>query len=343
MSEKIVIKDMNDALVHGYDILRNTDTAWTRGARKTAPTWRDNAITAKELQNRTYPPVRYIIPGLIPEGLSLLVGRPKIGKSWMALDIALSVASGATCLGGRTPDQGDVLYCALEDNERRLKNRITRLLANSKWPERLTLVTKWNRLNQGGVHDLKEWINETKQPRLILLDTLANVRPVSTQEGYAQDYAALTEIHRLANDKGIGIIALHHQRKVDADDPLDTISGTLGIAGCVDTPIILTSTSKGKSLYLRGRDVEEADYAVEFDSESCKWRLLGSAAEINLSETRRKIRDALKVSGSELGPQEIAQATGIAEGTVKVRLGDMVNDGEVLKRGRGRYIHPECV
>ena len=176
-------------------------------------------------------------------------------------------------------------------------------------------------MNQGGVHDLKEWINETKQPRLILLDTLANVRPVSTQEGYAQDYAALTEIHRLANDKGIGIIALHHQRKVDADDPLDTISGTLGIAGCVDTPIILTSTSKGKSLYLRGRDVEEADYAVEFDSESCKWRLLGSAAEINLSETRRKIRDALKVSGSELGPQEIAQATGIAEGTVKVRLG----------------------
>ena len=132
MSEKIVIKDMNDALVHGYDILRNTDTAWTRGARKTAPTWRDNAITAKELQNRTYPPVRYIIPGLIPEGLSLLVGRPKIGKSWMALDIALSVASGATCLGGRTPDQGDVLYCALEDNERRLKNRITRLLANLK-------------------------------------------------------------------------------------------------------------------------------------------------------------------------------------------------------------------
>jgi RecA-family ATPase len=212
MSEETVIKDMNDGLVAGFDILQSTDRAWARGDRKSAPSWRSHAFTAKELQFRTYAPIRYIIPGLIPEGLSLLVGRPKIGKSWMALDIALSVASGTTCLGVRTPEQGDVLYCALEDNERRLKSRISKLLASSKWPERLTLATQWKRLNEGGVHDLKEWMKDAKQPRLILLDTLANVRPVSTQEGYAQDYAALTQIHRLANDRGIGIMALHHQR-----------------------------------------------------------------------------------------------------------------------------------
>ena len=219
MSEVISIKDANDMLVHGYSVLDTADNAWRSPSRK--PSWRDHSLTAKQLQLKTYPDIKYVVPDLIPEGLSLLVGRPKIGKSWLALDIAISIAAGRFCLGDREPEIGDVLYCALEDNERRLKNRLRKLLGSSAWPDRLTLSTKWRRLHAGGVPDISEWAAGVDKPRLILLDTLASVRPNNTQEGYAADYAALTTIHRLANDLGIGIVVLHHQRKMDSEDPLE--------------------------------------------------------------------------------------------------------------------------
>ncbi|MGE3513871.1 MAG: AAA family ATPase [Hyphomicrobium sp.] len=337
----MLIKDANEALAQGFDILQGTDEAWCKNKRPSS-SWREHSLSARQLQLRAYPPINYIVPGLIPEGLSLLVGRPKIGKSWLALDIALSIAGARICLGDREPDAGDVLYCALEDNERRLKNRISKLLAGSKahWPEHLTLSTNWRRLNAGGVNDIKEWAESVAKPRLVLLDTLANVKPVNTQDGYAADYAALTSVHRLANDLGIAIVALHHQRKVDADDPLDTVSGTLGIVGCADTSLILSSSKSGKSLYVRGRDIEEAEHAVEFDATNCRWRILGSAEDVRRSETRRKILAALAEHHDGMGPREIAEATGLQESVVKVRLGDMVRDTEVIKRGRGHYHHP---
>ena len=91
-------------------------------------TWRDHVFTAAELQRKTFPPVSYCVPDLIPEGLTIIAGKPKIGKSWLALDICIAVAAGRFCLGERKPVQGDVLYAAMEDNPRRLQRRIDKLL-----------------------------------------------------------------------------------------------------------------------------------------------------------------------------------------------------------------------
>jgi hypothetical protein len=338
MSDDLSIVDANHALANGFNALGADPTAY---APRRKPTWRDDAFTARTLQARSYPEIKFIVPEIIPEGLSLLVGRPKIGKSWFALDIALSIAAGRVCLGDKEPEPGDVLYCALEDNERRLKNRIRKVLpGSSAWPERLTLSTKWRRLNAGGVQYIADWASHVARPRLVLLDTLANVRPISTQEGYAQDYKALTDVHRIANDLGIGVVALHHQRKVDAEDPLDTVSGTLGIVGCADTTLILSSGKGGKTLYVRGRDIEEAEHAVEFDAATCRWRILGSADDVRRSDTRKKILAALLEHADVMGPREIAEASRLPESVVKVRLADMLRDGEVLKRGHGKYAHP---
>jgi AAA domain len=86
--------------------------------------WRSNRLDARHLQSRRFSPVRYIIPSILPEGVTLLAGRPKIGKSWFTLQIACSVAAGTTTLAtdGDPPVAGDVLVLALEDNERRLQN-----------------------------------------------------------------------------------------------------------------------------------------------------------------------------------------------------------------------------
>jgi AAA domain len=253
------------------DIHAAADVEWGKINRvHPAPTWRERVFTAASPQHKTFAPITYVVAGLIPDGLSMLVGRPKIGKSWLTLDVALTVAStDGTCLGGLKVEHGNVLYCACEDSDRRLQARITKLIGANKaaWPSDLQLTTSWERLDKGGVRDIAEWIKSVRRPRLAILDTLASVKPQRTTHGYHEDYAALAELHRLANNVGIAVLILHHQRKIDAEDPLDTISGTLGLAGCVDTPIILAGTSQGKTLYVRGRDIEEAEHAVAFDKQ----------------------------------------------------------------------------
>ena len=146
--------------------------------------WQSHVFTAAALRTMAFPPVSYIVPGIIPEGLTILAGRPKIGKSWMALDLALGIATGKPVLGGVHAEQGDVLYCCLEDNPRRLQRRITKLLSlfGSGWPERLALTTRWRRLDDGGVEDIEAWCDSVPKPRLVLLDTLAGVRSARTVE-----------------------------------------------------------------------------------------------------------------------------------------------------------------
>ena len=348
MTDTAQPKDWNDAYRRGFHVRENADKVWrdsAKGRNETSgkATWRDATFTAADLQQKEFPQIQYIIPGIIPEGLSMLVGRPKIGKSWMALDIGIAIASGRPCLGGRIPQEGDVLYCALEDNPRRLQARIAKVLGASpvNWPKRMMLTTRWLRLDKGGVTDIADWIKSVHQPRLVILDTLASVKPIRTTSGYAEDYESLTNLHRLANDIGVAILVLHHQRKSEAEDPLDTISGTLGLAGCVDTPIILSGSSQGMTLYVRGRDVEQAEHAISFDKSTCRWNIVGDAAEVHRSDTRSKILDVLKrAKPNAMGPSDIASVAELKETVVKVRLGNMVADGEVMKTSRGLYAHP---
>lgn len=301
--------------------------------------WREHAMTAAELQKMRFPDPAWVVPGIIPEGLTIVAGRPKIGKSWAAYDIAAAVAMGGQCLGSREPDQGDVLYAALEDNPRRLQRRLTKILGTFKgqWPERLTLTTQWRRLDQGGVDDVARWADIVAKPRLAILDTLAGVKPIKTQAGYEIDYAALEGLHRLANDRGFGIVVLHHTRKMEADDPLDTVSGTLGLAGCADTIIVLAKNSQGATLYLRGRDIEEAEHAVEFDKQDCRWTILGAAQDVRRSKERRAIIAALQEAGDAMGPAEIAAEAHMKEPNVRYLLGEMVKRGQVSKLTRGKY------
>ena len=319
----------------------NADADRARATAKAS--WLDHVYTAAQLQRQTFPPVSYCVPHLIPEGLTMIAGKPKIGKSWLALDICIAVAAGRFCLGDRKPAQGDVLYAAMEDNPRRLQRRIDRLLSpfSAQWPERLTLTNSWRRLDKGGVDDIRQWIEHAADARLIVLDTLASVKPIRTVQGYTEDYESLAALHRLANDKGASIILLHHTRKMEADDPVDTVSGTLGLAGCADSVLILSRTPQGTTLYVRGRDIEEAEHAVSFDNIGCSWTILGNAADVHRSNERGKILVVLLNATELLGPQQIADRAKMKSDNVRYLLGQMTESGEVIKAARGRYYHPD--
>ena len=303
--------------------------------------WRLHVFNAADLRRMKFKEVPFVVVGVIIEGLTILAGRPKIGKSWLALDVCLGVAQGRGVLGNLATTQGDVLYAALEDNPRRLQKRIAKLLSpyTAEWPARLTLATSWRRLDAGGVDDIADWAADSSNPRLVVLDTLAGVRPPK-QNGealYDSDYRALVELHRLAAERGFAVLVLHHTRKAEADDPLDTVSGTLGLVGCADTALVLARSPGGTTLYVRGRDLEEHEDAIVFDRERCTWTIQGEASEVRQSDTRKAIFAALTKSDEPLSPKDVADLIGLHHDNVRQTLRRMTSDGEIFLASRGKY------
>lgn len=293
-------------------------------------------ITADALQVEDFPPLRFAVDGLIAEGLTLLAGKPKIGKSWMALDLAWSVATGEPALGSVSVESGEVLYCALEDNPRRLQRRLNELKGDRvEWPKALNLTLEVNRLDDGLVDDLENWIRQ-RDPRLIIIDTLACVTPSRTRDsGYSTDYATLAPLQALAGELNVSIVIVHHLRKMQGDDPFDMISGTTGLTGAVDAALVLQRSSNGAALYGRGREIEETELAVEFSRGA--WKVLGEASEVWMTKERKEIIGVLADSEKPMGPKAIADALGKPATNIKQLLRNMLTSGEVEKIGRGQY------
>jgi hypothetical protein len=324
------------------------------GTTGVPPAQRSTWITARALCALEFEPIQYVVPGYIAEGLTLLAGKPKIGKSWLSMDIALAVSAGGACLGGIGCESGDVLYLALEDNRRRLQSRIRKLweievLANrTPVPERLHLATEWPRANEGGVAAIREWIDRHPGARLVIVDVLAMFKAIAKgrdQTLYEADYLAIKELQSLAMETGVAIVVVHHTRKTGAEaDPFEKVSGTLGLSGAADTTIILDRDQNGCTLYGRGRDIEEIETAVEFDRQSCRWRALGNAADVRRTDERSVILTALADNREPMSPAEIADALGLPRNNVKQLLFKMAKAGEVVKSGRkGQYAHPNYV
>jgi hypothetical protein len=270
-----------ERLVEMVDAL--PEVATTVDNASSAPPVVERIFSAAALQTMTFPPLKFILPDLVPEGATLLVSRPKLGKSWLVLDIAIATAAGRFTLGTLKPSAGDVLYLALEDGKRRLQRRITKVLPTFSitWPDNLKMATEWPRADQGGLADIERWLQAHPNARLVIVDTLAQFRKLSTGKGqlYPEDYAAISGLQKLASKYNVGIIIVHHDRKSEADDIFDTVSGTLGLTGAADTILIMKRQAGAVTLYVRGRDIEEAEMAMQFDKSSCRWSILGTAAE----------------------------------------------------------------
>jgi hypothetical protein len=302
--------------------------------------------TLAELQQQVFEPIRWVVPDYIPEGLTVFAGKPKIGKSWMMLGVALGVARGTETLG-KFLERGDVLYCSLEDGKRRMQSRVAQVLgpANKNWPTNFTFRHCLPPLDADGIGIIEQWLIAHPNRRLVVIDTLARVRGMKSvrEEQYQYDYRLLGALHELATRYRVAIVVVHHVRKAEAEEVLDTVSGSTGIAGAADTVVVLGKTPHGVRLYLRGRDAEEQDKTVEFDPETGIWSVTGDYDDAvpgrETSGMRRAVLDLLTMSPIALEPAQIAERLGKKSDQIRFVLHRMLRSDppQVIRNDAGAY------
>lgn len=250
-----------------------------------------DTITAAELANLKIPPPRHIVPEILTEGLNILAGAPKTGKSYFSLGLALAVSNSGPALNHEkfiVKEPMDVLYMALEDTNYRLKKRV----AHTHQPagSRLHFATQSPRFSEGGMAGIVDFLDKHPSTGLLVIDTLAKIAdPKVSGNVYEEDAALGGALHALAHAYNIAVLVVHHTRKAAHGDFLTMVSGSQGFTGTADTVMVLTR-ERGKSvakLELTGRDIEEAAHPLQWDAGRGGWVFDRSGMAFKQEQDRR--------------------------------------------------------
>lgn len=233
-------------------------------------------MDAETLMTIPMEPLKFIVSGLLPQGLHILAGSPKIGKSWLALWICLQVAKGEKVWELETL-QSEVLYLCLEDSFARIQSRLFEITDEA--PPTLHFAIMSDAIGNGLEHQIENFIKEHHGTGMIVIDTLQKVRKTvsANVNPYAADYDDINALKQIADKYKLAIMLVHHLRKTSDADPLNMISGTTGIAGGADTNFVLQKdkrTENTTTLICAGRDIEQRELFLEFNKETFLWELM---------------------------------------------------------------------
>lgn len=298
---------------------------------------RAGLLSADDILRAEFPEPVWAVPNLLPAGLTLLAGRPKRGKSWLALQIALAVASGGHALGQHV-ERGKVLYLALEDSPRRLQER----MRAQGWPAGLPVdfVTgqAFNKLfrdlnAEESMSKLLELVTE-EQYKLVVIDTFSRAFRNIDQNDVQEITDALSPLQQTANELQCAVLLIDHHNKLSSTDAIDAVLGSTAKAAVCDCIMGLFREQgrAGAKLVITGRDVEERALALTFDTITMCWQCEGEADALEITERRQEILDAINaLERAKVG--DIAKAIGQDRSNTYKRLQDMVNAG-LLRRER---------
>lgn len=285
-------------------------------------------INGVELMVKDLPKTPDVVDGIIPRGLTVFAGKPKMGKSWLILATALAIANDGYALGKIKVQAGEALYLGLEDSERRLQDRLK--VFGEEIPKTLHLGISLPRMDEGGLDFLSSWLEQHSDARLVVIDTLARVRPRRVKGGdiYEEDASVGSELQALALHHNIALVMVHHLRKAMADDPLDAVSGSTGLTGAADAVLVLMRPrgQKDAVLHITGRDIEEKALALRFSPAEGAWLLVGEAEKSEMThEEMSDLEEAKAWLESQLAESTLpaktlfayAKKEGISERTLK--------------------------
>ena len=226
--------------------------------------------SCEEIMTTLYKPTVCAVEGLISQGLYILAGSPKVGKSWLALELCLAISKGEKLLD-RPTRQGSALYFCLEDSWQRIQSRLYELTDEPS--DKLHFALKADTIGDGLCEQIVKFQSEHDDLRLVVIDTLQMVRS-DTDSSYSSDYAELIPLKALAEKLSISIVLVHHLRKAIDSDPFNMISGSTGLNGCVDGILVLKKDKRcgGQAvLYATGRDIEDCELSLS--RQGARWVL----------------------------------------------------------------------
>jgi hypothetical protein len=316
----------------------------------TAPDPLDMSFSAQWLTAQHFPAVEYVVPGIIPEGLTLLTAAPKIGKSWLVLGLGVAAATGGYAFGSIPVTQRPVLYLALEDGQRRLQSRL-RTIGVNEGPADLTFMTN---VPSGPIATVDAFLERHGERNpLIVLDTLGKIRPVNGgNDQYQRDYQQMSVLKELVDARpGSSLIIVHHTKKAETTDFLDSVSGTQGLAGAADSILVLRRPRHENSatLNVTSRDAAEGEYSVLFDGSTGTWSLDGPnlVAAAQAVEERRategvgdEMAELVKVINRHpdgIRRKELETLVHMESGTLGTYLRRATDAGRITNPKRGIY------
>jgi hypothetical protein len=298
--------------------------------------------TLDELFSTDFPEPTWIAKNILPVGLAILSGRPKLGKSWLALQLAHSRGTGGVFLGEKV-DAGAVLYLALEDPPRRLKDRAIK--QGIPKGAAITFETRWNPFTHGGLADLEAEIAKGKHT-LIIIDTFSRAVGGADQLDLAIMTNIMGQLQGMASHNGIGILLIDHHRKNAgiAANVIDDVLGSTGKAATADCLMGLyrEQGKHGATLKIIGREVEELELSLSWDGLLFCWQNMGDAGKVRADTTKADVLRALSElddMGEVPTTTRIARHAGCDKGNASRALAELVSQG-LARRGErvGREI-----
>ena len=290
------------------------------------------AYTARELAEREFPPVSWLVKDMIPVGLTFFAGRPKVGKSWFALQLAHAVATGGQVLG-KAATEGRVLYLAMEDSPRRMKKR--QALQGVPSSDAITYLHRFPVLAPMGIVELESAIKEGDFS-LVILDTLARLLPPEAKQNESEGMTQiLGPLQRMAHELDVSIVLVDHHRKRGAlnRDVVEDVMGSVSKVGVADTIMGLYKVEGSFELLVTGRDVEENLLKVRFDKGiTWAWQPTEAVPGVKVGSRRHEVYKTIRElieQGDHATVTRIAQLTGISKDNVSREVKTLVNSGEV--------------
>jgi replicative DNA helicase len=266
-----------DRGVDGNTIINNlmpTLTALTTATNENA------VIPADALMRMTFPPYEWVVKDLIGQGLTLLVGAPKIGKSWLVLAIAAAVSTpGGRVLGTLETKQTSVLYLALEDTPRRLNDRLLKM--GMTVSNRLLIATQWS----NGATGLHAYLRQHPEIKLLIVDTFGRFAGLDDLNDYAATTTAMARLKGIADELDLAIVVIHHAKKTgkgsEPSDWLESSLGSTGLTGAADSVIMLKRDrdTSAATLYATGRDTADLKLNLRFDGACGTWTIGNPASD----------------------------------------------------------------
>ena len=234
-----------------------------------------HTVTLNELYETTYPSRPPIIDGLLYPGTYLFAGAPKVGKSFLVAQIAYHISMGLP-LWDYPVNQCTALYLALEDDYRRLQERMFRMFGVDS-TENLHFATVAKQIGKGLEDQMELFLREHPDTRLIIIDTMQKVRELGGDGNlYASDYDIIGKMKQFSDKHGICLLLVHHTRKQPAADKFDMISGSTGLLGCADGAFLLQKdqrTGVTAMLEVTGRDQPAQRIYLNHNPDRLSWDL----------------------------------------------------------------------